>query len=134
MIESARSLSFWHTVHLTNSTVECRLDFQTLDHLTRNDMRIDDLVDIMFVDIGVPDRFGVDHHHRTFLTAIQATGLVYAHFALAVHIERLDATLGVFLSALGAAFSAACPTIIAHVGTDEHMVLVERIAHDKDEN
>jgi hypothetical protein len=53
---------------------------------------------------------------------------------LAVHIECFDATLGVFLSALGAAFSAACPTIVAHIGTDEYMVLVERIAHDKDAN
>jgi hypothetical protein len=53
---------------------------------------------------------------------------------LAVHIERLYATLCVFLSTLGAAFSAACPTIVAHIGTDEDMVLVEGIAHDKDAN
>jgi hypothetical protein len=53
---------------------------------------------------------------------------------LAIHIERFNATLGVFLSALGAAVSAACPTIVAHIGTDEDMVLVERIAHDKDAN
>jgi hypothetical protein len=53
---------------------------------------------------------------------------------LTVHIERFDATLGVFLSALGAALSAASPTIVADIGTDEDMVLVERIAHDKEAN
>jgi hypothetical protein len=35
---------------------------------------------------------------------------------------------------LGAALSAARPTIVAHIGTDEDMVLVKRIAHDKDAN
>jgi len=33
-------------------------------------MLVDDFFDVVLVDVGVPDLFGIDHHHRAFLAAV----------------------------------------------------------------
>ena len=60
-------------------------------------MRVDDLVDVVEVDVGVPDRFRINDDAPALVAAIQAAGLVDAHFAGAAQAERLDAFLRVLL-------------------------------------
>jgi hypothetical protein len=58
--------------------VRCRPESSNLqlDNAAVDDMRIDDLVDIVTIDIGVPNRVGIDDEHRAFVAAIEAAGLV----------------------------------------------------------
>jgi len=53
-------------------------------------VRVDDLVNVVAVDVGVPDLFGIDHRHRPAGAAVHATRLVDAHLAGAVEALRLD--------------------------------------------
>jgi len=47
-----------------------------LDRLAFYQVFANDLLYIANLDVTVPDRFWVDHHDRTMLTLIEATGLV----------------------------------------------------------
>jgi len=89
----------------------CRLlrQAQALDDLAIFQVRLDDLIDVRFVEIGVPDAFRIDHDHRPFFAALQASGLIDTHFALACQPELLDALFGVFLQFLRTATGAALP-------------------------
>jgi len=87
-------------------------------------MRINDVIDVMLVDIGVPDTLRVDHQYRAFFTAIQTTGLVDAYFAVAIHVQRFEAFLCVFLDAGRATIMASRASILALVDADEYVMLV----------
>jgi hypothetical protein len=54
-------------------------------------MAVDDLVDVVLIDIGVPDAFGIDDDARTFLASIKTSRLVDSNLAFAVQIERFNA-------------------------------------------
>ncbi|MEY5002192.1 MAG: hypothetical protein RL678_1, partial [Pseudomonadota bacterium] len=49
--------------------------------------------------------------------------------SLAIHIQRLDTALGIFLNTLGASLCAAGATIVTHIVADEYMMLVIEITH-----
>src|SRR5262249_52012243 len=70
---------------------------EPFDNLTVHDMPIDDLVDVVPVDIGVPDRVRVNDDDRAFLAAVETTGLVDAHLAFAGQSERLHALFCILL-------------------------------------
>jgi hypothetical protein len=57
-------------------------NLQTINHFAMLQMRFDDFIDIVLIDKGVPNAFRVDHDAGAFFAAIQAAGVVDAHFAL----------------------------------------------------
>lgn len=63
---------------------------KTLYWLSADDMRVDDLVNIGFGDVAVPDGLGIYHDVWSVLALIEAAGLIGADSAL-------QATLGEFL-------------------------------------
>ena len=54
---------------------------QALDDLAALQVRVDDLVDVALVDVGVPDALGIDDRDRAAGAAVEAAGLVDAHLA-----------------------------------------------------
>ena len=56
-------------------------DAQSLDRLSADDVRFDDLIHIGFGDVAVPDRFGIDHKVGSMLALVEAAGLVGSHSA-----------------------------------------------------
>ena len=87
-------------------------------------MRIDDVVNVVLIDIGVPDTFRLDDQHRTFFAAIQTAGLINTYFTVAIHVQCFEAFLCVFLNAGRAAIMTARPSVLTLVEADEHMILV----------
>ena len=85
----------------------------------------DDLVDIFTINIAVPDFIGIDHDHRAELAAVQTTGGVYAHFALAGKSELLDSGLGVIANFAGIESSTALFTAVALVSAEKNVVFVK---------
>src|SRR5689334_14751623 len=87
-------------------------------------MAVDDLVDVAAIDVGVPDRFGIDDQHRSFLAAIEAARLVDAHLAGTGETQRLDALLGVLLHLERAGVGAALLGSLALVAAEEDVTPV----------
>src|SRR5690606_18127172 len=104
-------------------------DHQALHRFPTHEMRVDDVIDIALVDIGVPDAFRVDDHDRPFLAAVQAAGLVDAHLACSRESQLLDALLRIFLHGLCIAVGAtgAIGPGRALVQTEKYVVTV--VAH-----
>src|SRR6185369_1006796 len=63
------------------SAAHVRRQQEPLDDATVLEVRVDDLVDVGLVDVGVPGALGVDDRHRPAGAAIQASGLVDANLA-----------------------------------------------------
>src|SRR5262245_52210422 len=105
------------------------LDAQTLDDASVLQMLGDDLVNVLLVDVGVPDGVGIDDHHRPLLAAVETSRLVDAHLARAGKLEALHAVLGVVAHLLRAAVGAALLAVGALVAAEEDMTLV--VAHHR---
>jgi hypothetical protein len=73
---------------------------QTLDHFAVLQMRFDDFIDVVIVDIGVPNRLGIHHQHRAAGTPVQATSLVDTHAIDAIDAELFDLGFAMFPSGL----------------------------------
>src|SRR5262245_34763435 len=84
-----------------------RSDLQAVDRLAMDDVAIDDLVDIVFVDVRVPDCFRVDDHAWSLVATIETPRLVDADLAWTGEAELLDALLGVRLHFGGVVVRAA---------------------------
>jgi hypothetical protein len=92
-------------------------------------MLFDDLVNIFFVHIRVPDLFGIDNDNRAFVAAIETTCIVDPYPpALAIEPEGLDSLLGVVTHELGAMIVTARGSRFTLVYTEEYMPQV--VAHN----
>src|SRR5689334_3083017 len=63
------------------STAHVGRQHEALDDAAVLEVRVDDLVDVVAVDVGVPDRLGIDDRHGAAGTAVQAPGFVDAHLS-----------------------------------------------------
>src|SRR5262249_3663643 len=99
------------------------LESQSFDRLSAYNVGVHDFIHISQSDSAVPHSFRVNHHVRTMLALVEASGLVCAD-------TPVQAALGKFLLELllqlrlasGIATSARMPRR-AHVSTDENVAL-----------
>ena len=106
------------------STADVIGQHQTLNRLPALQMRFDDFIDVGLVDIGVPNRLWVDHHHGAAGTAIQTPRLVDTHATLAVESQGFDPGFAVLPRLLRSVVGATGFAAFALVQTKKHMVLV----------
>jgi type IV pilus assembly protein PilM len=88
-------------------------------------------VDVMLVDVRVPDTLGIDDDARPLVAPVEAAGLVDADPALAVQPHLLDARLGVLLHLRRGVAAAARCSVLADVQAEEHVMPV--VAHERGE-
>src|SRR2546429_562504 len=62
---------------------------EALDGLAAEDVRVDNLVDVGFGDMSVPDCIRIDHKVGAVFALIEAPGLVRAHSALQSALGQL---------------------------------------------
>ena len=72
------------------SSTKVRRRQQSFNHLAIFKVRFDDFIDVLRVDIAVPDRFGVNHDNRSSGAAVEATRFVDAHLPRAGQAGGLD--------------------------------------------
>jgi hypothetical protein len=89
-----------------------------------NEVIVQDLLQILLVDIGVPGSFGIDDRYRPFGAAIQTPGGIDAHPAGTCDSQLLRTSLQVVAQALGIVLSAALTAVVSTVGTKEYMVTI----------
>ena len=87
-------------------------------------MFIDDFVDILPIDIAVPDVIRINHQHRAFRTAIQATRCIYPNAARTGDIQCLAAFFRMVTDGLGVKPLATGRTVCAQIGTEKYVVTV----------
>jgi len=46
------------------------------------DVLLNDLLNVAWMNLAIPDGFGIDHHHRAVLALVQAGGLIGADLVL----------------------------------------------------
>jgi hypothetical protein len=100
------------------------LYFQTFNNLPANQMLVDDFIDIVRIDIGVPGALRINHHDRAFFASVETTGLVDADFSRTAQIHFLDTLLGVLLRNLRAFVKAARASGISLIGAKENVLFV----------
>ena len=105
------------------------LNSQPFDDTPVFQMLFDDLVNIFFVHICVPDFFRIDNDNRAFVAAIEATRIVNPYSpVLAVEPEGLDSLLGVITHGLSAMIVTAHGSRFTLVYTEKYMPQV--VAHN----
>ena len=106
-------------------------DQQAFHPLAVFQMRLQDLVQILLIHIGIPGIFGINGYHRTQLTAVETAGGINTHLALTGQACLLDLLFEVIAHGLGVVVGTAGAAIGAHIGTEEDVILV--IAHDAED-
>ena len=89
-------------------------------------MLLQDLLQVLAVDVGIPGVLRIDHDHGSFSTTIETTGGVDAHPATPRQTQLLGATLEEIAHRRGPALVAALAAVLALVGAEEDMVTVVR--------
>src|SRR5260221_1702636 len=110
---------------LTARRLLLRLQHQPRDAAAAFQMRLEDLVDIGGVAIAVPDAFGIDHHRRPELAAIEAAGGIDPSVGdaelLGPHLHVVAQLLAAFLGA-----ATARMALRPRIGAAEDMQAVEK--------
>ncbi len=92
-------------------------------------MFFDDLVNIFFIHIRIPDVFGIDNDNRTFVAAIKTTRIVNPYPpAFAIELEGLDSLLGIITHGLSAMIVTTRGSRLALVYAEKYMSQV--VAHN----
>jgi hypothetical protein len=97
---------------------------QALNHPPVDQVLIDDFVNILLIDIAVPDVVGIDHYDRTFTAAIQTPGSIDTDFAGTGDTQFLAALFRVIAHCLGIEALTAGGTVGAQVNAEEDMISV----------
>ena len=104
--------------------VDKRRHAQTLNHLTLSQVRVHNFVNVVCIDIRVPDVFRVHHRNRATGAAVQASGFVDTHFADACQASGLDLRFAAVKTSLGLVLGTAVFAVFTLVETKEDMSLV----------
>ena len=102
-------------------------DFQSLNDSSVNQMLVDNFVNIVSVNIAVPDGFGIDHQYRPEFTAIKAAGCVDPDACAELITELLDPVFGIRADTLGAVIIAASFAVLALIGAEKNVMI--KVAH-----
>lgn len=89
-------------------------------------MLLDDLVDILAVNIAVPDRFRVHDYYRSFRTAIETSRGIDPDATLAAKPQFLAALLGIVTEALRIESLTAVTAIRTQIGAEKNMISIIR--------
>jgi len=83
-----------------------------------------DLINIVAVFIGVPNRLRVNDTNRTLRTSVQATGAIYPNFPSAGEPEFLAALLGIVPQCHGIMIHTTLAPFLPLVGAEKNMPLI----------
>ena len=101
------------------------LDAQALDRHAANEVRLDNLVDVLLIDKAVPNPLGIDHGDWTQVAAIQAAGLVDPYLPGAIQAAGFDGIFAVRTQRIRPAVLATGAAVGALIAAKEDVPLVE---------
>jgi len=108
------------------STAHVGGKLQTLDHPAGHQVLLNDFLNVGFVDKGVPNGFGVDHHHGAARATIETPSFVHPHPTRARDARRFNLSFAVLKSLLGLVLRTAGLAVVSLVEAKKHVALVIR--------
>lgn len=97
---------------------------QALDDPPAHQMFVDDFLDVLPVDVGVPYTLGIDDQHRPLFATIHAAGAVDADLPGARQTQSLDTRLGIIPQVLCPMALTAGTITLPLVRAEKHMITV----------
>lgn len=64
-------------------------NFEPLNVAIMEEVAIDNFIDILLIDVAIPDALWIDHHHRSFVTSIETASPIDADFPRAIFFQVL---------------------------------------------
>jgi hypothetical protein len=104
-------------------------NLQAFNDATIEQVLLNDFLDILFVDVVIPNLFRVNNNHRPVIATIHATGLVDAHLALAFKFQLGNSIFRVGLRFGGAQAVATAFTLASLIAAEENMMF--EVTHRK---
>jgi hypothetical protein len=93
-------------------------------------MPVDDLIDVLAINIGVPNPLGVNDQHRPLRTAVEAAGFINSHLPHTVDSQLFATVLGIALQILCAVTGTTGLTVRALVEAEKDVALkIRGVAH-----
>lgn len=106
------------------------INHQSFYRLIVHQMGLDNLIDIIPVNIGIPDALRIDDHHRATQTAPQAAGLTNTYLTFAIQIALFDFLLHIIAHRLRVEIIAG-RVFLPAVGTNKNVIFIEFIRHNQ---
>ena len=103
-----------------------RLDPETLDDPSVHQMLVDYFIDILSVDVAVPDIIRVHHQHRSFRTTIETPGRVNPNLAGTRDTKLFAAFLDIVAHGPCIEALTASRAVLAQIGTKKYVVALIR--------
>ena len=88
-------------------------------------MLFQNLIDVRFINIGVPNPGRIDHDTRPFFAAVEAAGLVNSDFPVAMNIQRFCPRFRVLSHSDRIFTGTTLALAITLVDTEEDVVLIK---------
>lgn len=85
---------------------------------------IDNLVNIVPVDIGIPRALGINNDNRPLLATVQASCRVNAYATFTIQTQRLDSFLGIIADVLRLMVGTTCFPSFALIHAEKNMITV----------
>lgn len=102
---------------------------QTLNRTVVNQVFFNDLVNVVLIDIPVPDAFRVDHQNRTLVATVQTARAIDTDRSTAVFFQGFNFFFCVRLDLSRPAAATADGTFVTFVDTEKYVFL--KIRHDE---
>jgi hypothetical protein len=117
---------FTWTDQYGSDTLLDALDSQAFHNPSVLQMLLDYLVNILPINITVPDRFRIHDQDRPFRTSVQATRCIDPDPSLACKSQLLATLLGIVTNTPGTEPLTAVTAILALIGAEKNMISVIR--------
>lgn len=98
-----------------------RIQSEPIDEPPLYQVAVDDFIEILSIDIGVPDGLRVNHGHRAQLAAVQTARVIDPDLTRSRDTEFLATLLHVIARLLRATLVTALAAVFTLIGTKEHM-------------
>jgi hypothetical protein len=102
------------------------IDQQPFDDFTLPEMLLDNVIDILFIYICIPRRFGINDQHRTIFATAQATRKVGPHTTRPGQPSLFDLLLGIIAHLASIESGTTGFARFALVGAKKQMVFIKR--------
>jgi hypothetical protein len=95
---------------------------QALYDLTVDEVLVNDFVNIVLIDIGIPNAFRVYDDGRPFIATIETASLIHPDVSFPGNLKFLDACLRIIAYCLRAMVVTARAPIVALIATEKDMM------------
>lgn len=97
---------------------------QPFNDLTRHEVSLQDFLQVLAIDIAIPDRLRIDDDHRTLAATRQTTRAIDPDASFTGDTQFLGPPFEIMTQILGAILGATLAAVLATIGTHKDVITV----------